>query len=95
MDMITLTADAAKKMQDALYHRGKGIGMRIGVRGSGCSGFAYLLEFADELHPGDLEIDERGVTLIINKEDLVYLKGLEKDYKKESRYRNEELGYPL
>jgi len=47
--MITLTAGAAKKMQDALYNRGRGIGMRIGVRTSGCSGFAYVLEFADKL----------------------------------------------
>ena len=70
MDMITLTANAAKKMQDSLYNRGRGIGMRIGVRTAGCSGFAYVLEFADKLFSGDLEIEDRGVTLIINKKDL-------------------------
>ena len=69
--MITLTENASKKMQDALDYRGKGIGMRIGVRTSGCSGFAYVLEFADRLFEGDLEIDDRGVTLVINKKDLV------------------------
>ena len=80
--MITLTASAAKKMQDALYNRGRGIGMRIGVRTSGCSGFAYLLEFADKTFEGDLEIEDRGVTLIINKKDLVYLQGMEINYAK-------------
>ena len=80
--MITLTANAAKHMQDALYDRKRGIGMRIGVRTSGCSGFAYLLEFADQIFPGDIEIDERGVTLVIDKKDLVYLQGMEIDYVK-------------
>ena len=83
MDMITLTASAAKKMQDALYNRGKGIGMRIGVRTSGCSGFAYLLEFADQLYEGDLELEDRGVTLVISKKDLVYLRGMEIDHTKQ------------
>ena len=82
MDMITLTATAAKHMQDALYNRRRGIGMRIGVRTSGCSGFAYVLEFADKLTPGDIEIEERGITLIISKKDLVYLQGMEIDYQK-------------
>lgn len=80
--MISLTATAAKHMQDALYNRRRGIGMRIGVRTSGCSGFAYVLEFADKLMPGDIEIEERGITLIINKKDLVYLQGMEIDYQK-------------
>ena len=78
--MITLTANSAKHMQDALYNRGKGIGMRIGVRTSGCSGYAYLLEFADQVFEGDIEIEERGVTLVVNKKDLVYLQGMEIDY---------------
>jgi len=82
MDMISLTASAAKHMQDALYNRGRGIGMRIGVRTSGCSGFAYMLEFADQLFEGDLEIPDRGVTLVINKKDLVYLNGMQIDYAK-------------
>ena len=80
--MITLTANAAEHMKTALYNRKRGLGMRIGVRTSGCSGFAYLLEFADELFAGDLEIEERGVILVINKKDLVYLQGMEIDYTK-------------
>jgi iron-sulfur cluster assembly protein len=80
--MITLTKIAAEKMSSALHGRRKGIGMRIGVRTSGCSGFAYMLEFADQLFPGDIEILDRGVTLVINKKDLVYLQGMEIDYVK-------------
>jgi iron-sulfur cluster assembly protein len=92
--MITLTATAAKHMQDALYNRKKGIGMRIGVRTSGCSGFAYMLEFADKMFPGDLEIDERGVTLIINKKDLVYLQGMQIDYAKKGLNEGFEFSNP-
>lgn len=80
--MITLTDLAAKKMQDALDSRRKGIGMRIGVRTTGCSGMAYILEFADSLTVGDIEIDERGIKLIVSKKDLVYLQGMEIDYQK-------------
>ena len=92
--MITLTATAAKHMQDALDNRKKGIGMRIGVRTSGCSGFAYMLEFADEMFEGDLEIDERGVTLIINKKDLVYLQGMQIDYAKKGLNEGFEFSNP-
>jgi iron-sulfur cluster assembly protein len=80
--MITLTKIAADKMQAALGNRRKGIGMRIGVRTTGCSGMAYVLEFADKLTEGDIEIDERGITLVISKKDLVYLQGMEIDYQK-------------
>lgn len=94
MDMITLTASAAKHMQDALYNRGHGIGMRIGVRTSGCSGFAYLLEFADNQFEGDLEIEDRGITLIINKKDLAYLQGMEIDYVKKGLNEGFEFANP-
>lgn len=80
--MITLTKIAAEKMQAALDNRRKGIGMRVGVRTTGCSGMAYILEFADKLTEGDIEIDERGITLVISKKDLVYLQGMEIDYQK-------------
>jgi iron-sulfur cluster assembly protein len=94
MDMISLTASAAKHMQDALYNRGRGIGMRIGVRTSGCSGFAYMLEFADQLFEGDLEIPDRGVTLVINKKDLVYLNGMQIDYAKKGLNEGFEFSNP-
>jgi iron-sulfur cluster assembly protein len=80
--MITLTKIAAEKMSSALHERRKGVGMRIGVRTAGCSGFAYVLEFADEVREHDIEIDERGVTLLIDKKDIVYLQGMEINYAK-------------
>lgn len=80
--MITLTKIAADKMQAALDNRRKGIGMRVGVRTTGCSGMAYILEFADATIEGDIEIEERGITLIVSKKDLVYLQGMEIDYQK-------------
>lgn len=92
--MISLTETASKKMQDALYNRGKGIGMRIGVRTSGCSGFAYVLEFADKLFEGDLEIEDRGVTLVINKKDLVYVEGMQIDYTKKGLNEGFEFANP-
>ena len=92
--MITLTETASKKMQDALDYRGRGIGMRIGVRTSGCSGFAYVLEFADQLFEGDLEIDDRGITLVINKKDLVYLQGMQIDYAKKGLNEGFEFSNP-
>ena len=94
MDMITLTANAAKKMQDALYNRGRGIGMRIGVRTSGCSGFAYLLEFADQAFPGDIEIEDRGITLVVSQKDLVYLRGMEIDHVKKGLNEGPEINNP-
>ena len=92
--MISLTETASKKMQDALDYRGKGIGMRIGVRTSGCSGFAYVLEFADKTFEGDLEIEDRGVTLVINKKDLVYLQGMQIDYTKKGLNEGFEFSNP-
>jgi iron-sulfur cluster assembly protein len=80
--MITLTKIAADKMKDALDNRRKGIGMRIGVRTTGCSGMAYVLEFADTIAEGDIEINERGINLIISKKDLVYLEGMQVDYQR-------------
>jgi iron-sulfur cluster assembly protein len=80
--MIQLTNLAATKMQAALAARGKGIGMRIGVRTTGCSGMAYILEFADTTAEGDIEIDQQGMKLIVSPKDLVYLEGMQVDYQR-------------
>jgi iron-sulfur cluster assembly protein len=80
--MITLTKIAAEKMQSALDNRRKGIGMRVGVRTTGCSGMAYTLEFADILTEGDIEINQQGVTVIVSTKDLVYLEGMQVDYQR-------------
>lgn len=80
--MITLTDIAATKMQAALAARGRGIGMRIGVRTTGCSGMAYVLEFADTVTQGDVEIDQQGIKLIVSTKDLVYIDGMQVDYQR-------------
>lgn len=80
---ITITEAAASRVASFLASRGKGIGLRLGVRTSGCSGMAYVLEFVDELDEGDQVFEEKGVKIIIDAKSLVYLDGTELDFAKE------------
>lgn len=80
---ITLTETAANRVQAFLQNRGKGIGLRLGVKTSGCSGMAYIMEFADEVQPEDTIFEDRGVKVIIDAKSLIYLDGTEVDYTKE------------
>ena len=80
---ITLTEAAATHVQSFLSNRGKGIGIRLGVRTSGCSGMAYVLEFADEFEDDDLVFEDHGVKVVISPKSLVYLDGTEVDFTKE------------
>lgn len=80
---ITLTQAAAERVQGFLAGRGKGVGLRLGVRTSGCSGMAYVLEFADEIDESDRVFDDKGVKVIVDPKSLVYLDGTELDYGKE------------
>lgn len=80
---ITLTNSAAARVQNFLASRGKGIGLRLGVKTSGCSGMAYILEFADETHPDDTVFEDKNVKVIIDAKSLVYLDGTELDFVKE------------
>ena len=80
---ITLTPDAASHVQRSLSKRGKGVGLRVGVRTSGCSGMAYKLEFADAIQPDDLQFESHGVKVVIDPKSLPYLEGTELDYTRE------------
>ena len=80
---ITLTENAAKHVQNFLTKRGKGVGLRLGVRTSGCSGMAYKLEFADAINPDDVQFDCHGVKVVIDPKSLPYLEGTELDYTRE------------
>ena len=80
---ITLTETAAKHVASHLARRGKGVGLRLGVRTSGCSGLAYKLEYADEIRPEDLRFNSNGVTVIVDPKSLPYLAGTELDFAKE------------
>ena len=80
---ITLTDSAADRVQTFLESRGNGLGVRLGVKTSGCSGLAYVLEFVDELEDGDEVFEDHGAKVIIDQKSLVYLDGTELDYGKE------------
>ena len=80
---ITLTEAAATHVQSFLSNRGKGVGIRLGVRTSGCSGMAYVLEFADDVEDDELVFENHGVKVVISPKSLVYLDGTEVDFAKE------------
>jgi iron-sulfur cluster assembly protein len=80
---ISLTESAANRVKSFLEKRGKGVGVRLGVKTTGCSGMAYTIEFADEVEDSDQIFEEKGVKVIINPKSLVYLDGTELDFAKE------------
>ncbi|HEX5363718.1 MAG TPA: iron-sulfur cluster assembly protein IscA [Gallionella sp.] len=80
---ITLTEKAAKHVSNFIAKRGKGVGLRIGVRTSGCSGMAYKLEFADEIAGDDIQFDSNGVKVLVDPQSLPYIDGMELDYARE------------
>ena len=80
---VTLTSNAANHVQKFLAKRGKGVGLRLGVRTSGCSGLAYTLEFVDELGSDDLQFESHGVTVLIDPKSLAFLDGTELDFVRE------------
>ena len=81
--MITITENAANYIKNFLEKRGKGLGVRLGVKTSGCSGMAYNLEFVDEADPEDLVFEQNGAKVYIDSKSLVYLDGTQMDYTKE------------
>ena len=80
---ITLTDNAAKRVKDFLANRGKGVGLRLGVKTTGCSGMAYVLEFADDAQEGDEVFESQGVKIFVDTKSLVYIDGTELDFTKE------------
>ena len=81
--MITLTESAARHVAGSLARRGKGVGVRLGIRTSGCSGLAYKLEYADEIRPEDHRFDSHGIVVLVDPKSLPYLDGTELDFAKE------------
>ena len=78
--MIQVTDTAAKKIKSNLEKRGSGIGIRIGVRTTGCSGLAYVLEYIDAVNPEDIAFEQDGFVIVVDPKSSVYLEGLEVDY---------------
>src|SRR6266478_5720699 len=81
--MITLTERAATHVSSFLAKRGKGVGLRLGVRTSGCSGMAYKLEYADAVNPDDRTFESHGVKVVVDPKSLAYLDGTELDFTRE------------
>ena len=80
---ITLTDRAAAHVQRYIEKRGKGVGLRLGVKTTGCSGLAYKLEFADQVQPEDRQFESNGVRVLVDPKSLAYLDGTELDFVRE------------
>jgi iron-sulfur cluster assembly protein len=80
---VTLTEAAARHVTRYIARRGKGVGVRLGVRTTGCSGLAYKLEYADQAMPEDLRFESHGVAVFVDPKSLAYLDGTELDFVRE------------
>jgi len=80
---VTLTENAARHVRRSLEKRGRGEGLRLGVRTSGCSGMAYVLEYADQIGAEDHVYESYGVKVLVDPKSLVYLEGTQLDYTRE------------
>jgi iron-sulfur cluster assembly protein len=80
---ISLTPAAADRVRHFLASRGQGLGLRLGVRKTGCSGFAYVVNYADETHPDDLVFEDHGVRVYVDRESLAMIDGTEVDFVKQ------------
>jgi iron-sulfur cluster assembly protein len=90
---ISLTESAANRVKSFLSARGHGVGLRLGVRKTGCSGFAYVINYADEVQPTDLVFEDRGVKVFVDPASLSLLDGTQVDFVKQGlneafRFRN-------
>lgn len=77
---VALTKDAASHVEHMLARRGRGIGLRVGTTKSGCSGYAYDIDYADEIDDSDFVYESHGVKVIVNEHSLEHLDGLVIDY---------------
>jgi iron-sulfur cluster assembly protein len=78
--MITATETAARKIVENLQRRGQGLGIRLGVRTTGCSGLAYVLEYIDHVNSEDMAFDMKDFVVVVDPKSLTYLRDVEIDY---------------
>lgn len=78
--MITVTNTASNKIKKNLTQRGQGLGIRLGVRTTGCSGLAYVLEYIDVLNPEDMAFEQDGFIVVVDPKSLTLMDGIEIDY---------------
>jgi len=77
---VSLTPAAAERVRSFILSQGRGIGLRLGVKKTGCSGFAYVLSYAESVAAGDEVFEDQGVKVIVDAESLRYLDGTEIDF---------------
>ncbi len=80
---VTLTENAARHVSNYIAKRGRGMGLRLGVKTTGCSGLAYKIEFADTVNPEDQQFESHGIKVLVDPKSLAYLEGTELDYTRE------------
>ena len=80
---ISLTESAAERVRSYLANRGKGIGLRVGVKKTGCSGFAYVVNYADEVSDSDIVFDQNGVKVVVDAASLPLIDGTQVDFVKQ------------
>ena len=90
---ISLTKPAAERVRNYLQNRGSGIGLRVGVKKTGCNGFAYVINYADEIADADVVFEDMGVKVVVDRKSLELIDGTEVDFVKEGlneafRFRN-------
>ena len=79
---IELTQSAAEHVSNMLQQRGKGLGLRLATKKSGCTGFAYVVDYADEIHDDDVTFETQGIKVIVSEEHLKQLDGMTIDFQK-------------
>lgn len=81
--LITLTSTALDRVRNFLASRGTGIGLRLGLKKTGCSGYAYTVNYADAINDDDVVFDIEGVKIVVDKGNLELIDGTEVDYVRE------------
>ena len=79
---ISLTESAANRVRNHLEARGSGVGLRLGVTKTGCSGYAYAINYAEEVAEGDVVFEDKGVTVVVDADALPLIDGTEVDFVK-------------
>ena len=93
--MIQVTEIASKKIVANLTRRGQGLGIRLGVKTTGCSGLAYVLEYIDSVNTEDIAYEQDGFVVVIDPKSSAYLEGLEIDYVRQGLNEGFEFNNPL
>ncbi|MEM6639264.1 MAG: iron-sulfur cluster assembly accessory protein [Pseudomonadota bacterium] len=80
---LSMTPAAAARVDERLKARGKGIGLRIGIQKTGCSGYAYVVNYADDIQDGDAVFESEGLKIVVDREHLEFLDGTQVDFVKQ------------